>query len=271
VRAAMRYWNGNVTEYTPYNVTLVLNGSEERADVVVRFVETIPTNTSNRSDLLGLAPLNEPGVVVTGTQTIYIAEGYNTTSTVQVLKHEFGHYLGLDHDDRPQPLMSPTYSASSTLRPNAPMRLLAWQNHTLAVSMEVYGMENERAVRSQIQHALGYYERGAEGWLGTNVTFRLVNESDVADIRIEVAKHTTRTDLLEDHGSIAKVYGMDPDGDGALEYFTNATIVVGGVETEAVGWHVGYWLAYALRGQVGTDVPEAFDDPTDSRRDDWWE
>ena len=46
---------------------------------------------------------------------------------------------------------------------------------------------------------------------------------------------------------------MSPDVDRALEYYTNYGITVSGIDSKAVGWHVGYWLG---RGMGVTDPSE---------------
>jgi hypothetical protein len=68
------------------------------------------------------------------------------------------------------------------------------------------------------------------------------------------------------------VTGTDPDGDGALERYTRLEIVVVGLDTEAVGWHVGRWLGVGF----GLDADASFPPPLrenatyEDRRSEWW-
>ena len=272
VRKAIEFWNNDSITHSPYNVTFLLVNNTESQDVVVNFTEGhIPTTTISIGDTLGSAPLVKPGDRVHSTSMIYIKAGYNNTSTIQTIKHEFGHYLGLEHGDEPMPLMAEYGAASRLPTPNATERPIAWESTNISVLTSVHNMQDSE-VNSQIEHALNYYESGAEGWMESNVTFYMVSNESDADIVIEVYNSDTNSDLLVDEGSIGSVYGIDPDDDQALEYYTSARIIVGGIEEDAVGWHVGSWIAYSLGGEDLEDVPSPFDNADyDDRRDEWWE
>lgn len=274
VKEAIEYWNNNTSTYTPYNVSFALtnNSYSNSEDIVVKFTEgEIPTTSLSIGDLLGSAPLIEPDDEVYSTDTIYIKAGYNNSSTINTLNHEFGHYLSLEHGEEPMPLMAEYGAASKLPMPNATERPIAWRSTNLTVYTSVDNMDTAD-VNSQIQHALKYYESGADGWLKSSVTFTIVQNRTDADIIIEIYNSDVNTDDLEDDGSIAWVYGNDPDGDDALEYYSSSQIVVAGIEEDAVGWHVGSWMAYSLGGENMDDVPEPFENADyDDRRDEWWE
>jgi hypothetical protein len=66
--------------------------------------------------------------------------------------------------------------------------------------------------------------------------------------------------------------GPDPDGDGASERYSQFTVTVVGVGTDAVGWHVGYWLAAAFGLEDDAEKPPPFRDASyQERRSEWWE
>jgi hypothetical protein len=68
------------------------------------------------------------------------------------------------------------------------------------------------------------------------------------------------------------VRGADPDGVGALERYAELRITLSDVGTDAVGWHVGYWLGYGFGFEADADWPAPFRDASyDDRRSEWWE
>jgi len=72
-------------------------------------------------------------------------------------------------------------------------------------------------------------------------------------------------------GSCGYRHGQDADGDGAAEVYTKLEIAVAGIDPEAVGWHVGYWLGYGFGFTDPADWPAVFRDAdAEDRRSDWW-
>ena len=48
-------------------------------------------------------------------------------------------------------------------------------------------------------------------------------------------------------------------------------VTVDDLDTDAVGWHVGYWLAYAFGAEADADKPPPFRDASyRERRGEWW-
>ncbi|MGM0591386.1 MAG: matrixin, partial [Halobacteriota archaeon] len=72
--------------------------------------------------------------------------------------------------------------------------------------------------------------------------------------------------------SCGSTRGPDFDGDGAVEQYTRASVVLVDTDTRAVGWHVGYWLAYAFGAEDDADKPPPFRTASrDDQRSRWWE
>jgi hypothetical protein len=73
-------------------------------------------------------------------------------------------------------------------------------------------------------------------------------------------------------GSCIATRGTDPDGDGAIERYTHARITLVNLDTDAVGWHVGYWFAAALGAADDDEKPPPFRDASyRDRRSEWWQ
>lgn len=269
VADAIAYWNANATRYAGVDVTFQLARDAANPDVRIVLTEHLPRCGDDTGDYLGCAPVIDPGETPPVTAHVEILAGYTDDTTREVVKHELGHVLGLDHDDAPQPLMNDTIGGSATLpKPNATEVELPWQSRNVSVYADYSDVAAGH--RPQVQHALEYFEEGADGTLEVTPRFETVESEADADIVIRLHASAQGTDARDTPGSIGRVYGMDPDGDGALEYYTNATIIVAGIDNDASGWHVAYWLAYALGYQQDEYPPPLVDADYDDRRSEWW-
>jgi hypothetical protein len=125
------------------------------------------------------------------------------------------------------------------------------------------------AAREHVQHALDYYADGANGTVPENVSFSLTENRSAADVVVEFTEDLPcRTG---DSGSCGRVQGTDPDGDGALERYDRLRVTLSDIDTEAVGWHVGYWLGYGFGFDEDPEWPEPFRNASyEDRRSEWW-
>ncbi len=271
VQDAIEYWNNNTTRYAGVNVTFELVSFTTEADIRLAYTPSLPRCGDVSSNLLGCADVVEPGTEPPRQADVRIVAGNDDRTTRNTIKHELGHVMGLGHDDQPQPLMNETAGYSATLpQPDARTLDLPWQNRTLDVYVDITtaGTGHE----SQVEHALQYFEDGADDTLAVTPTFRRVDaegEAD-ADIVIRVVGSWRDSELLGQDGSNGRVLGVDPDEDDALEYYTSARIAVGGIDNDATGWHVAYWLAYALGYEPDEYPPPLVDADYDDRRSQWW-
>ena len=244
VRAAADYWTANSDRYAGYPVRLRVVDADGTADVHVRFVDRVgDCGTHDVDTTVGCAPiLTEPGQVDRPVD-VRVRTGFTNDSTVAVLKHELGHTLGLSHADEPRAVMRPESRLVTTPDTNATDR--------------------------QVREALAYFDRGAGGTVPETVAFRRIDSREDADVVVTV---TNESDCRAGTGSCGTVTGTDPDGDGALERYTRLEIVVVGLDTEAVGWHVGRWLGVGF----GLEADAAFPPPLrenatyEDRRSEWW-
>jgi hypothetical protein len=267
VGAAAAYWNANASRYAGYPVELRVVPDAEDPDVVVRFVDAIPDCGTGEDvvDAAGCAPL-----VTTApprTAPVEVVRGLSDDSTVLVLKHEFGHLLGLTHADQPADVMQARTVLYTEPQVDAVDRAFPWRDATFSVWVDVANASDPAGARSQVDRALAYYEAGAPG-MPSNVTFRAAPTERDAEI---VVRYAATAPCGSGPGSCWVTRGPDPDGDGRIERYDTLQIYVLGVETDAVGWHVGYWLAQGLGAEDDAEKPPPFRDADyRDRRSEWW-
>lgn len=275
VQQALSYWEArNESIYDDpikYNIT-----DDYRADIRVKFVENITECGFHYSidTTLGCAPTVDPDSLVHDQLEVRIAGGYTDNSTVETLKHEIGHTRGYEHDDEPSAVMKPKQNATTWREQHIESRLsqhsYPWLNSTLKVHVSSDDTLTHSEER-QVNRALSYYEEGADGWIENGPNFEIVENENSADIKIgvhddeyEVCGFSTSTDPHSCNDAISKA-------SGEYRYYDSYTINVNGIDDDAVGWHIGYWLGFALGAENDSDLPEVFQDADyDDRRSNWW-
>jgi hypothetical protein len=269
VREALDYWEQNAAQFAGFPIEYEFAPNATDPDVRVRFVAEIEECGSETDEFTaGCAPYLKGSGPVDRPVDVRIETGYDDASTVTLLQHEFGHTLGLDHDDEPAAVMSARANLTTLPQPDATDRALPWARPNLTYYVD-YGQvpaDERPETREQVEAAFGYVADGADGTVPANVTFTRTSNRSAADVVVRFAE----SDSCTDGGSCGSLRGFDPDGDGALETYSRLEITVVGVDTEARGWHVGYWTArgFGLRGEE-LPAPLRTDDP-DVRRSEWW-
>jgi len=272
VRAAADYWTDNSDRYAGFPVTFRVVDDREQADMQVRFVDRIDDcGTHDAESVAGCARiLTEPSQVDRPVD-VRVRTGFSDASTLAVLKHEVGHTLGLTHADQPQAVMRPESRLTTPPDTNATDRGLPWQTSILGVYTDYSDVPpvDREATERQVSEALAYYERGAGGTVPEAVSFRRVDDPGEAEVVIAV---TDESDCRTGTGSCGTIRGTDPDGDGTLEWYTRLRIVVVGLDTDAVGWHVGRWLGVGVGHDAESEYPPPLRENAtyDERRSEWW-
>lgn len=215
---AVGYWEKNVEEYTPHEVSFRMSDTDP--DIVVESVDEIEAcgHVARLSDALGCAPLINSSQAP-DTAEVSIVSGYSENTTVKAIKHEIGHVLGLSHGDEP----ADTMSAESVARPRI-------SGDEVNVEIE-YDGENPGVVRSQVENTFEEFDRRFS-----------VDPSGEADVllRFEESTHTCGTNTSTEAGSCAEL--EDIDGDGTDEY----SVSLSGLRLHQIEWHVGNWMSKAL-------------------------
>jgi hypothetical protein len=265
VRTATAYWETNATRFVGYAVEYEVRPDAANPDVVVRFRDEI-TGCEDSHDTAGCAPYITDAAQIDRPVTVEIKTGLSDDSTVQVVAHELGHTLGLGHDDEPQDVMRTGVTLTTLPQPNATERDFPWADGEFTVYVDVADAPDPAGAREQVREALDYYERDAP--TGRELTFRVVDDPD-AEL---VVRYADSSACSEGSGSCGSSRGPDPDGDGASERYSQFTVTVVGLDTDAVGWHVGYWLATAFGAETDAERPAPFRDASyEERRSEWWE
>ncbi|UPV73601.1 hypothetical protein M0R89_13765 [Halorussus limi] len=275
VNQTLTYWNGNGSQYAEYNVTFVPTTNVYEADITVRLVAGISEcGGGDTNSTVGCAPVLDAWETPTDSVEVRVVAGYSNESTRRILKHEFGHVVGLEHGEEPMPTMQAIAEHTYLSQADIADRAVPWRNSTLSVYVDVSALpgHDREDARTQIRHALDYYESGAEGSVPSNVSFVTTSNRSAADVRISFADDPFDCGgerVREGSCGLSWVY--DTDTDGAPEYFADYEIKLRDLNVDAIGWHVGYWLADAM-GLSGDELPEPFVDSGDGeRQSDWWE
>ncbi|WP_192498509.1 matrixin family metalloprotease [Halorussus halophilus] len=270
VNETLRYWNENATRYGDYDVQFVSTPSSD-ADLVVNFTANVTKCGIERDNrTLGCAPILEPNSKV-DQETVEIEAGYTNKTTLKILKHEFGHVMGLEHGAEPMPLMAAVDNETERW-PDRNLADRAWPRQSSNLSV-YYSLENvsepdREEYREQIQHALDYYANGADGYVPANVSFTRTTNQSGADVVVEFPESTECGGERVEEGSCASQWVINTDQDEAAEYLGTTEIAIMGMDADAVGWHVGVWLADSFG--LEERPPPFVDADYDERRDEWW-
>ena len=268
VRAATEFWEANAERYAGYPVDYRVVPDAENPDLRIEFTGTVP-ECGTVSDAVGCAPLLTDARQIDRPESVWIQGGLSDESSVLVVKHELGHTLGLTHDDAPADVMAARSVLYTQPKPNATERDYPWADGEFTVYVDTANASDPTGASEQVGHALDYYAAGAPG-MPDNLTFRRVDDPADAEIVVDFSD-TSPCGPDDEAGSCVGTRGTDPDGDGAIEQYERTRITLVALDTDAVGWHVGYWLAYALGAEDDADKPEPFRDASyQERRSEWW-
>jgi hypothetical protein len=266
VREATRFWEENDDAYLGFQVRYEVRPDARNPDLVVAVTDQLP-ECQGVSDAVGCAPRLTDARMVDRPETVWVKAGLSDRSTTLVTKHELGHTLGLDHGDAPRSVMQARSVIYTEPQPNATERAFPWADGDFTVRVDAENASNPDVVDRQVGHTLSYYEADAPG-MPDDLSFSRTGASD-AEIRVRFGE---AENCRASSGSCVSTYGTDPDGDGAIETYTRVEITLVGLDADAVGWHVGYWLAHAFGAEADGEKPPPFRDAGyRERRSAWWE
>ena len=271
VVAALDFWesHSDSTLYSDLNFTITEANSD--ADVLIRVEEAVDT-CGNSYDEAGVGCAPMPDEYGFSEQTVIRMEaGFTPESRETILKHEFGHTLGLGHN-APLDIMDAQVQLTGLPKTDAVEKQNPWKQSTISIYVDYSAVpEPIRADhRGQVDHAITYYQDGAEGFTPENVTIQTVENAEDADITVEFADRSNIG--TSDQLSNGTVYGSNTDSDRALEVFTDAEIRLAyDVEGEyrLTSYNFGYWLGYSF-GAPPKELPPPWKQDDITYQDDWW-
>lgn len=265
VADAIEYWERNDADYGRYEVEFDLRPNAADPDVVVRYVEDISVcGSPNYDSGAGFASRITADNPPDPPEYICVRTGFDEASTNHVVKHEFGHLLGIDHGDPPYDLMRANHEYNPIPRPNADVLAASRTRTNLSVYVDrstVFARRDVVAQR-QLESVFAYYERGASGTVKRDVTITEVDEREAADVAVTFPRQSPC-----DRNRPGSCVTLDarPDGEPQLRVAITTT------HEDTFGWHAGFWLAVALGAGDHSDLPPPFLNASfDDRRREWW-
>ncbi len=272
VEAAIAYWNGNIEKYSDFHGRFVLRPNASNPDILVRFTRQVICDGTEEA--IGCAPYYDRVGAVTDPPTeIEIEAGYSRSNTTRTVKHEFGHVLGIEHGSDPMPLMRSSHDVTYQSVTDAHNRSNPWYTDNLTVFLEAkgdwYDTDRQR-YKEQLDHAVTYYDDGADGHVPANVSFAWTRNRTAAEIVFAFPDDPPCGEAGESLSCYSQ-FGHNLDTDDAFEYHVNATISFTDIPEDRVAWHAGYWLGFAMGAANVSDLPPPFDEPEEDPREDWWD
>ena len=268
VAETIEYWNTAGKEHATYDVNFTLKPDKSDVDVMVLLREDFDCGERTNDLTSGCAPrIDANSTVGERPQHVEIESGYTDEATVTIMKHEFGHVLGLRHDDEPQSFMQTRLELKQFPIPSHRERENPWGNDTVRYYVDWETHSGDRAASErQISETFAALESEAGDPI-SNATFVEVDEQQRANITIEFD-----TGECDSDGRSCRVHeGVDIDGQGDIDRLTTTTITLDEIAVERQGWHVGYWVANAFVGGDEDELPDEFVDTTPDERTDWWD
>lgn len=240
IREAIQFWQTDGAAHPTWEPAFVVRPDAADPDIVVEFKSTIDRcELDHPGTATGCASVLRPDSSPSHPEVIEIVPQETQYQNRELLKHEFGHVLGLRHGDEPIDVMDRSFVPFSRFR---------------AASYDVFveypsDFAGEDRSRDQIRHAFDYYEAGAGEWMDANVTFEFTAERADADITITVTRQSPAGSQFDARGR---------------------AIYLNGLPHSRHAWHVGYWMGFLFGAEEPADLPPAFDEPQVDDREDWW-
>lgn len=263
VKETLEFWSENAEQYTDFEVNFEMAQEAEGSDITIFFrPELNECGYTISETTVGCASQYDSVGSAEKWSTVGIEAGYTNESTKETLKHEFGHMLGLTHDDSDElQVMQQKAELVSQPLPNATERDYPWNHDPLTVYVD-YGNVSKQTHQEQVNATLRELPKQADA-MPEKAKFVQTSNRTEADIVVSFPRK-------RNNGvSTANQYGYDPDNDSASEYYSFAEIRIGDeIDGENVGWHLAYWLAHALSVEQD-ELPHPLND-NHNIRDDWW-
>jgi hypothetical protein len=262
VADTLRYWEDHDAAYGRYEAAYDLEPNASDPDVVVRYVADVSVcGPSGPTEVGGFAPRITAANPPDPPEYICVRAGYNEAATRHILKHEFGHLLGLTHSDRPREVMEPRREYQRIPRPEAAVLNATFRSPLkVAVDRSTIYARRDRIAARQLDSVFAYYERGPDG-VDHSVEIVPVDDEDTADVVLTFPRQSPCAVETGSCGSLVR----QPDGRPQLE------IVITTTHEDTFGWHAGFWLGVATGVDRHGDLPAPLRNATfEDRASKWW-
>lgn len=257
VREALEFWQQNATNATSFGIRYRLIEDSEEADIIIRLVKDISAcGFEADEETVGCAPrLTHIGAAEERTD-VRIETGYDNESTITIIKHELGHTLGLDHNDEDSHwFMAAKISVGTFPQPDLDERDWKWNKNTLNVyaDVDVAADHRHEKLREEIRQMVSTYNNYDHEKIPANATIQMVDDRARADIVVKIVEETPSGDYSD-----AEFWGIDPDGDHKLEYYSNVTIYIRDEYHDDAGEYAGFWMGWALYADSNRELPHPY-------------
>lgn len=263
VADTLQYWERRDDAYGNYEVGYDLKPNAADPDVVIRYVEDVSVCGSvGSAEVGGFAPRITAANPPEPPEYVCVRAGYTEAGTRHVLKHEFGHLLGLGHSDRPRAVMEPRRNYQRIPRPTPAVVNASFRSPLrVAVDRSTIYARRHQIAGQQLDSVFAYYERGADGSVDEATEIVEVDDEDEADVVVTFPRQSPCPVETGSCGSL----GRRSNGQPQLEVAITTT------HEDTFGWHAAVWLAVAAGVDHHADLPAALRNATFSdRRSPWW-
>lgn len=257
------YWEQHDASYGDYQVNYAVSPDAANPDIIARFRSDVACNGTGAGcsfTLHGTGTAQEP-------EFVRVTTRYTADWTRRILRHEFGHLLGIDHGESPMPIMGEDLEhAMPRSLPWGRDRVTVYANLTaprsrLHVEDPTSRVERLRRIDPRERRVYRDELRDSLEALGrvTETRFVVVDDRSRADVVVGLRFGFVGT-------SDGDAVPLEPGGDGwslasrgRTDRFLNETgakrvstyhVEVGvRAPPEAFAWHVGHWLSRAIDGE----------------------